>query len=388
MKLRLTSLKLMIAILAAVFFSSSAFASDDHDPVESDVRDLVHFLKPGGDDCDSDGVEWHQNWSDRRKKFCPTLSKYRLGQTLSFEEGDPTHPCALFLGKKPIYKAANAKSKRQLSTYSTPDFQPKSHNEMLSEGRSLMTTAERKAIQERAKNDGGRLAKNCCGTNEKCLTAMQAVEIKFCDYPDAIRNPKSPNPCSRANGFYSRSESPRAAGNVLPGKITLSPYNVVVTDMTSLFAHEYGHACSDTWDQLNGMLVWDRTFHASAEALGNCTLNPKQTAHYKNATAATAGPELVDCLITLSSQQSPKSFGYIPESCDSRRLEEAFASAIMMVSLSEQGSAIPSLYPNACNYNPSKMHPFRGDVFKCVLSHSQKVRNQISAELSCPALSR
>jgi hypothetical protein len=318
-------------------------------------------------------------------EYCAVLKQYKSNQQLSFDEKDPLHPCSVTKGKTGFYAAAKSEKRKQLSTYATSDFKSPSYRENLKNGERLMTLAEREQVKMFTEAERSRTAEKCCGENQKCSAALNAVKVVFCDNTDAIKDPNAPDDCSSPLAFYLSQKKMIPDDDIKPGKIEFSPY--FSSSYQVIVSHEFGHACSDIWSQIKKDSAVSREEHVKLSDPASCTLDAEAMTHYRIASQAMKIEGLAECLWNVSVQKSPKGYGYVPGSCDRRRLEEGFADALLLAKQTDSGDAVPTVFPNECDWDPSKLHPYRGDILKCMLTHSDKLRSKLASELSCPALS-
>lgn len=313
-------------------------------------------------------------WWSKGKFLCPLMNQYR-GRFISFTPSDPPHPCATFLdGKKTVYDSLSPSERDDLSRYGTDDFIPKSRARLLNEdGYTVKNTLQRTLAMSEALAIGVHVGTACCGTNSACWRAFRATTIRICESP---RNVNMPDPCSQG-AYFDPSYKARKPGVAQPGTMIISPYNRPGYDDSLTLTHEFSHACSDIWTQL-------RDPSGDGYNNGNCEVTRANIDHYKFISSSlSAGSDLMPCIARAASANSRSSTGYIPGACAATRLEEGYAVASAALLQSDARFALSIIFPKMCELMPSTLHPYAGDVLKCLLATSPKIRSALKLELLC-----
>ncbi len=330
-----------------------------------------------GDVCArrSEQVSPVTNWWRRGKMLCPLLSQYSKRPNLTFDRRDPPHPCASLTGAPTVYDSVSTSEKLQMQRYGGPDYRSLSRNQLVAQGYRVATTLERAQVLVGASTAAAHVGAACCGTDRRCWSAFRKIPMKFCVSP---QNANQPDSCADSRGYYQPSSQPFKRGELHLGTVVISPYIDPDVQYSGLFTHEFSHACSNIQAQLRNMPAGE------GYASPKCQVTAQNRAHYQQITSRlSADSGLVSCLATAASVNARTSMGYIPWICPSARLEEAYAMASSALLRSDVNFALKAIYPQMCEALPSAVHPYNGDVLKCLLSHSPKIRRALGLELLC-----
>ena len=144
--------------------------------------------------CDAAGAASVPSLDTSPANSCSVIESIaKEGHPDSFSPQNPYGMCA------PYWKSSTPpwqthEGMKFAQTYATSDFKPVSRREFIKQGNAILGESERQRSLARAAEIRSEAAKQCCGSDEVCANAMNAVQIKFCE-SKSDSDPDEPDGC-------------------------------------------------------------------------------------------------------------------------------------------------------------------------------------------------